>query len=238
MITDETLRQLEEFDSCSISNAIEQFRVRTRNDGFVDGSVHCIFPEFPPKAGYAATARIRSSSTPVTGRCYYDRADWWSYVQTVPGPRFIVLQDIDHSPGFGALFGEVHSNICKALNCAAVVTNGAVRDLPGVRNTGLQLFAGNVAVSHAYAHIVDFGEPVEIGGLQIKPGQLLHGDRHGVVCVPLEIAAEVPRVASEMATTEKELIEYCHSEAFSFRTLCEKIQHISRKANPPDKDSA
>ena len=235
-IPGEALRALEQFDTCTVSNAIEQFHVRTRNEGFVNGSVRCMSPELPSRAGYAVTARIRSSSTPIAGRCYYDRLDWWSYLQTIPAPRFIVAEDVDHVPGLGALFGEVHAYISRALGCVAYLTNGAVRDVPGISEAGIQAFAGSVAVSHAYAHVVQFGEPVEIGGLQIRPGDLIQGDQHGVVSIPLAIAEEVPRTATEMVASEKELIDLCRSPDFTFQKLSEKIQHVSQKLAVPGKD--
>lgn len=235
-VPEETLQELRRLDTCTASNAIEQFQVRTRNEGFVNGSVHCLFPHFPPAPGYAVTARIRTSSTPIVGRCYYDRLDWWSYLQTIPAPRFVVVEDVDQIPGLGAFVGEIHASICVALGCTAYLTNGSVRDLPAVEAAGLQLFAGNVAVSHAYAHVVDFGETVEVGGLRIMPGDLLHGDRHGVHCIPISIASEVPRVAAEIHNTERELIDFCRSKDFSFQSLAEKIEHMSRKFRLPDKD--
>lgn len=233
----ETLEQLQRLDTCSASNAIEEFNIRTRNEGFVNGSVRCIFPHLPPRVGYAVTARIRSSSTPIEGRCYYDRADWWSYVLTIPAPRFIVAEDVDDKPGLGALFGEVHANICRALDCSAYVTNGSVRDLPGVEAAGFQVFAGSISVSHAYAHVVEFGRTVEIGGLQIRPGDLLHGDQHGVHSIPISIAEEVPRVAAEMLEAERELIDFCRSRDFSLQKLLERIQHVSPKLCTPYRDS-
>jgi 4-hydroxy-4-methyl-2-oxoglutarate aldolase len=232
----ETLKELERLDSCTVSNAIEQFHVRTRNEGFVHGSVRCIFPQFPPKIGYAATARIRTSSTPISGRYYYERIDWWSYLLTIPAPRFIVAQDVDHIPGLGALFGEIHAHISKALACGAYLTNGAVRDLPGIEAAGFQVFAANTAVSHAYAHIVEFGEAVEIGGLRVKPGDLLHGDQHGVVSIPTHIAKDIPRVAAEILESERELINFCRSPDFSFQKLSDKIQRVSEKFGTPDND--
>jgi 4-hydroxy-4-methyl-2-oxoglutarate aldolase len=236
-LKDDTLKQLQQFDSCTISNAVEQFHVRTRNEGFVDGSVRCVFPEIEPRVGYAVTARIRTSSTPMSGRCYYDRMDWWSYVQTIPKPRYIVLEDVDHAPGLGALVGEVHAAICVALNCSAVLTNGAVRDLPGARRVGLQMFAHGIAVSHSYAHVIDFGESVEVGGLRINPGSLLHGDQHGVVSIPLEIAEAVPQAAKQVLSSDGELIRFCESDRFSFAVLTEKIQQLSQQVGILEKDS-
>src|SRR6202167_2287656 len=90
----ESLRHL---DTCSVSNAIERFNVRLRNEGFVSGAVRCRFPQLPPMLGYAVTARVRTSSAPMNGRCYFDRMDWWTYVESAAGPRVLVHQDIDHT---------------------------------------------------------------------------------------------------------------------------------------------
>jgi regulator of RNase E activity RraA len=157
-------------------------------------------------------------------------------VQAAPAPRFLVIEDIDEKPGFGALFGEIHANIAVALGCVAHLTNGAVRDLPGIQASGLQSFARNVAVSHAYAHIIDFGEPVRIGGLQIQPGDLLHGDQHGVVSIPVSIASEIPDVAAKLVAEERELLALCRSGDFSFEKLTAQIEAASIRSGQPDRD--
>lgn len=229
IVPSEIIAALAGIDSCTISNVIEQLKVRLRNEGFMNGSVKCQFPHFSPKVGYAVTGRIRTSSTPLSGRCYYESMDWWSYVVTVPAPRFIVLKDSDHVPGIGAFIGEIHANIARALDCRAYVSNGSVRDLPGVAATGLQVFAGNVSVSHAYAHVTEFGEPVEVGGLLVKPGDLLHGDQHGVVSVPISVAGSIPEASRSLLDYEKELIDFCHSPQFSLHGLSERIE---RRAQP------
>jgi len=219
----EAFESLRTLDTCTASNAIETFELRLRNEGFVVQAARCQFPRLPPMLGYAVTGRIRSSSAPMKGHCYYDRMDFWKHVTTLPAPRVIVMQDVDHAPGTGALVGEIHAEIGHALDCVGYVTNGAVRDLPAVEALGFHLFAGSVAVSHAYAHIVDFGEAVEIGGLRIEPGDLLHGDRHGIHSIPLEIAAQVPAMAAQVLARERELIDYCRSAGFSLTTLAEKF---------------
>lgn len=219
----ESLRALE---TCSASNAIEQFEVRLRNEGFVQGTAHCRFPQLPPLLGYAATAVIRTSAPPMAGRCYYNRMDWWNYLLTVAEPRVMVLQDLDHTPGIGAFVGEIHASIALALHCVGCVTNGAVRDLVAVEQSGFQLFSGSVAVSHAYAHIVEFGDAVEIGGLKIRPGDLIHGDRHGVHTIPLSIASKVPEKAAEIERSERDLIQICRSTDFSIQSLTRVLEQV------------
>ena len=207
--------------TCTVSNAIETFDVRLRNTGFTDGSIRCVFPSFPPIVGYAATARIRCSLPPMQGHAYVDRTDWWSYLLTIPAPRVVVLEDADRSPGLGSFVGEVHANILRALGCVGVVTNGAVRDLHAIEPTGFQMFSSNVAVSHAYAHIFEFGGPVEVAGLKISPGDILHGDLHGVLAIPPEIAGKVPGVAQKLIEREQGIISFCRSPDFSLDRLRE-----------------
>jgi len=222
------LDKIRSLDTCTASNAIERLNVRLRNEGFISGAVRCRFPNFEPMLGYAVTGRIRSSSPPMSGRCYYDRMDFWSYVATIPEPRVIVLQDVDHMPGVGAFVGEIHANIGMALKCIGYLTNGAVRDLPAVKALGFHLFSGSLSVSHAYAHLIEFGEPVEIGGLKIAPGDLLHGDRHGVQTIPLEVVSEIPREAERVLRLESELIQFCKSPQFSLKGLSDRLKQVSK----------
>lgn len=225
----ESLRRLA---TCTASNAIERFNVRLRNEGFVSGPVKCRFPQLPHMLGYAATARVRTSSAPIHGCCYYDRMDWWNYVASLPRPTVLVIQDADHAPGFGALVGEVHATIAQSLASAGCVTDGAVRDLDAVEAIRFPLFARWASVSHAYAHIVDFGNPVEIGGLPFHSGDLVHGDRNGVHIVPLEIAEEVPGMARRIEEQERELIQYCRTKGFSLEGLAERMTTLSKDSLP------
>jgi 4-hydroxy-4-methyl-2-oxoglutarate aldolase len=177
--------------------------------------------------GYAATARMRSSYPRMeTSKIYdyYDRVDWWNNILSIPAPRVVVIEDVDDHPGLGAFVGEVHANILIALGCVGIVTNGAVRDLPDIRPTEFQMFAGNVSVSHAYAHIFDFGGKVQVGGLEIHPGEIVHGDCHGVQTVPFEIADKVPAAARDIRQRRYQLISLRRSTDFSLPKLREAIR--------------
>jgi len=223
-ISTEELERLRRYDACTLSNAIERLNIRPRNEGFVVGAVTCRFPQLPPVIGYAVTARMRSSMLPVKELCYYEHPDWWRYVASIAGPRIVVIQDADRSPGVGALFGEAYARISRALGSVACVTNGAVRDVPGIEALGFQLFDGGVSVSHAYAHIVEFGAPVEIGGLRISSGDLLHGDLHGVHTIPIGAVRELPGVAEQVLRDDRELFELTERKDFSVGTLSARLE--------------
>jgi regulator of RNase E activity RraA len=218
-LTQEQLEAIRRLDACLIANTIETFHERLRNEGFMGHNVRCLFPELPPMIGYAATLKIRGSAPPTTGHPYSDRTDWFDYVSSLPSPRVVVIQDESARPGLGSLVGAVHMNILRALHSAGVVTNGSVRDIPAAESAGFHYFAGSVAVSHAYVHIVEIGKPVEIDGLKIRSGDLLHGDLHGVQIIPLDIAPLIPQAAGKIAAQEQKLIQLCHSPEFSIEKL-------------------
>jgi len=218
------LDELGRLDACTVANAIETFDVRLRNVGFAESGVRCMFEDFPSLVGYAATVRIRSSEPPMEGHSYHERTDWWDHILSIAAPRIIVVQDIDKNPGLGSFVGEVHANIFLALGCAGLVTNGSVRDLPGVRATGFQVFAGCVSVSHAYAHIFDFGGAVEVGRMKVQPGDLIHGDRHGVQTVPMGIAGKIPGAARALSEKERRLIAVCRSAGVTPEKLREGVK--------------
>lgn len=215
----EQLEALRRLDVCTVANAIETFHERLRNEGFARGDIHCLFPALEPMLGYAVTVKIRGSAPPTADGLYPDRTDWWDYIESLPSPRVVVVQDVSTHVGLGSLLGGVHVNILKALHCVGAVTNGAARDLPVAESLGFPLFTGNIAVSHAYVHIIEFGSPVEIAGLKVKSGDLIHGDRHGVQTVPLNIADQLPAVAAAMRKKEQAIIALCHSPEFTREKL-------------------
>ncbi len=225
-LTPAQLDELRKLSTCVTASAIETFNVRPFNSGFADSSICCQFNELPPVLGYAATAHVRSANPPWSrhGYFYYDRTDWWKQILMIPAPRIVVLEDLDEPPGLGAFVGAVHARILQALGCVALVTNGSVRDITDIYATGFQLFAPNVAVSHAYSHVFDFGSTVHVGGLKVVPGDLVQGDLHGVQTIPLEIADKVPAVAREILTRRKRLMDLCGSNDFSVEELQQVVQ--------------
>jgi regulator of RNase E activity RraA len=216
---------LRKISSPSVANGIETFNVRPRHQGFMSSEIRALFPELGPLVGHAVTALIRAEPQPQQGH----RAStygWWDYVQSIPAPRVIVVHDLDEPRGQGAQWGEVQANIHKALGCVGVVTDGSVRDLDEVRALGFQFVAAHVSVSHAWVHMVDFGLPVKVGGLWVKPGDLLHADQHGVVTIPPEIADRIPEAVAKVEADEREIVSLCQAPDFSADRLKELYKRI------------
>jgi 4-hydroxy-4-methyl-2-oxoglutarate aldolase len=217
-VDSETLAEIATMSSPSVANGIERFQVRPRDTGFMDGTIVCRFPDLGPLVGYAVTARIRA-----VGRGdHLPATQLWQHILTMPEPRIVVIEDLDDPPGVGSFWGEVNSNIHHALGCRGVITNGGVRDLPEMEALGFHAFSSVISVSHAYVRIVEVGMPVEVGGLRVSPGDLLHADRHGVVLVPNDIASELPDAVRAVEAAERTVIDFCQSPVFTVEGLYEK----------------
>ncbi|MGH7912529.1 MAG: RraA family protein, partial [Candidatus Dormibacteraceae bacterium] len=163
------LTALARYDSPTICNAIETFDVRPRDEGYMSTDIQCRFPDLGVMVGYAATGTIRAR-----GRGVADSEPLWTHLRTIPSPRVVVLQDLDDPPGVGAFWGEVMANTFTALECLGTVTNGSVRDLKEVRDLGFHFFSQSIGVSHAYVRLEQAEVPVTVGGLLVRPGDLLH----------------------------------------------------------------
>jgi regulator of RNase E activity RraA len=215
----EVLAALRQYDTPTISNAIETFDVRPRDEGFASMGVRCMFPDLGVMVGYAATATIRARA-----RAESQEAALWAHVRGLPSPRVVVVEDLDEPPGLGAMWGEVQSSIFKALGCVGAVTDGCVRDLKEAHDLGFHFFARGPGVSHAYVHVVSAGEPVTVGGLEVNPGDLIHADQHGVLLIPKEIAADLPAAAVRVIEREQTLLRWVRSSEFEPDRLAEVRQ--------------
>ena len=216
-LTEEELTALRRVSSPTVANAVETFRVRPRSEGVTRAGAKCFFPEYGTLLGYACTATIMSGQ-PAPPQRRVSRTDYWHYTRMQPGPKVTVVQDLSSAQG-GAYWGEVNANIHLALGSLGVITNGLVRDLPEVQRTGFHLFAGGESVSHGYAHLEDYNRPVEIFGMTVNPGDLIHADRHGAVVIPLAIARELAAAAIRIEREERVMIDLCRSKDFSIEKL-------------------
>ncbi len=220
-LTQQELDALRRINTPTISNAIEALGVRPRDEGYTSGAIKCMFPEFSAIVGYAVTLTVRSGK-PSNESKTRARKPYWDHIQNIPAPRIVVAQELDQPPR-GAFWGEVNANIHRALGCVGVITDGGVRDLDEVRALGFHFFAAEVSVSHAYARLEDFNQPVTVAGLRVCPGDLIHADKHGATVIPQGRTREVIAAAIEVEKYERPMIDLCKSTEFSTTRLSELL---------------
>jgi regulator of RNase E activity RraA len=219
------LLQLKRLNTPTVYNGWEQItRHDIARDGFNLEEVRDFMPNMGPMVGYAVTVVIEPS------QARHRRADpsaWSSYrryVGAVPGPKIVVVQDLDKPAVIGAFWGEVNSNIHRALGCVGTITDGAIRDLDEMNNAGFKALARRLCVGHAFSHPVRWNCPVEVFGRRITPGNLIHADKHGFLVVPAEDLKSLVDAARYMDANECDTLisvaRNCHGRTSSETLAC------------------
>lgn len=219
-ITPDLIAELETIDTPTVCNALELVAPERRGWGYTVEPLVCARPELGAMVGFARTARIRAQHPSGDDAAANTRRDeYFRYIDEGPKPSIMVLQDIDgDSRGFGSWWGEVNSTVHLGLGAKGVVTDGSIRDLPDIAE-GFQLLAGRVGPSHAFVQMVDFGGAVNVAGMGVSDGELIHADQHGAVVIPAAVAGEVMAAADLIARREAVIIEAARQPGFDHRQL-------------------
>ena len=205
MLSESQFTFLRSIDTPTVCNLIEIVAPERRGAGYTVTHLHCPFPDLPPMVGFAKTVTIRAKDA-VSGPSYMaKRMEYLDYVAAAPRPSVVVIEDKDEPAGYGAFWGEVQTNVHKALGCLGTVTNGSIRDIAQVAE-GFQMLAGSIGPSHAFVHVVEFGIPVRVHGMDVKSGDLIHADRHGAVVVPVETVDAMAAALDTLIKQEARII--------------------------------
>jgi regulator of RNase E activity RraA len=227
-LSERQVEKLRQFDTPTICNAIELFAVRPRNEGYMDARVRACFPEIAPMVGYAATATFRAALGQTEATGYATLVEQVRSLEELPGPAVVVFQDLD-DPAAAATFGEVMCATYQRFGAAGLITSGAGRDLAQVRRLQFPVFTSGAICSHGYCHFPSLMTPVRVGGLAVRPGDLLHGDANGVTSIPLEIADEVSDVAAEFIAAEGIVLEFLKTGPKDAGRYTEARQQMQRR---------
>jgi regulator of RNase E activity RraA len=215
-LTRASIEALAQFDTASVCNALEVLRPEYRSSGFTRLPLIAARPALKPVVGVARVARIRAAE-PSRGPVP-DRISWYEYVARSDLPTMVVIQDVDDSPGAGSFWGEVHSEVHRALGAAGCVTNGSYRDTELLAE-GFQIPGGHVGPSHAHVHLVEYGEPVEVCGMRVAHGDIVHADYQGAVVIPADCVAGLAAAVDLVSRREKAILDVCRDPNFTLAKL-------------------
>jgi 4-hydroxy-4-methyl-2-oxoglutarate aldolase len=208
------LDALRAYDTPTLANALDGLTDRPGNEGFTRPPIRSLLPDLPPMVGRAVTATITSDVPfPDAAARAGAMTPLYRLVEEAPAPSVIVVQDLDG--GAGCLWGEVNATICTAMGCEGVVTDGLVRDLPDVEAVGFRYLARGVGVARAWVQIVETNVPVEVGGMRVVPGDVVHADRHGALVIPPEALEGLPASADAVMAREDRLLGWVRSPEFT-----------------------
>ncbi|WP_323770746.1 RraA family protein [Antarctobacter sp.] len=183
------IERLKTHDTPTICNAIEVAQGRRGFDGFTQRTMHWSAPSDRRIVGFARTARIAGRLPPqdppevIRSR----RMEYFRSMANGPRPGIAVVEDMDGDAAFGAWWGEIHAQIHdKVFGLNGAVTNGVMRDLDDMPQ-GFPVLAGAIGPSHGFVHVQEIGTPVQVFGMTVHEGDLIHADRHGAVNIPSDV---------------------------------------------------
>jgi regulator of RNase E activity RraA len=180
------LLRLKRYSTPTVYNGWEQVSRIDRRTVVNRQDVRDFMPQFGPMVGYAVTLVCEPSNPHHIQTDPGAPARYREYLESVPGPKILILKDLDQPNIIGTYFGEVNSSLHRALGCVGIITDGGVRDVREMASIGFKAVAARMCVGHAYAWPVRWGCEVEVFGCTIRPGQLVHADEHGFLAIPDE----------------------------------------------------
>ena len=223
-LSPERVAELAGFDSGTIANAVDSLGARHPTAGFASLELRCLIPDLPPSVGYAVTC-TEDTTTPLGGpREGY--AALLEAVEASPKPAIVVFKAVGQDRLRSCHIGDMMSVLLQRLGVVAVVTDGAARDIGGVRERapGFQLFAAGTVPGAGDYTMLDVGVQVSICGLTVRPGDLLHGDVNGLLSIPRGVADQIAARAREIQAKEKRFVDYVkEAPEFSVRDLAKRF---------------
>jgi 4-hydroxy-4-methyl-2-oxoglutarate aldolase len=215
---------LQGIDTPTVANAIEVLNVRPRTEGFPSVELRCLFPELGVMCGYAVTAQVETISA---GNALEEErfVELFEAVEAGHKPAVVVMQEIGRNPGWAAHSGEVMSTIFTKLGAIGLITDCGVRDLAAVRRLPFHYFARGAVASHAHFRIVRSNVPVEVLGMTVHPGTLLHGDENGVITIPEGEREALEAAIERVLANERKLLESVRRDDFHASSLRGRFLH-------------
>ena len=219
-ISGDLLETMRHCDTPTICNAIEVAQGRRGFADYTKATMLCSAPDDGPVVGFARTAKIagRNSTNEPPEEIRARRMAYFRSMAAGPRPAIAVVEDEDHPDCIAAWWGEVHSAVHKGLGMAGAITNGVMRDL-GDLEPGFPIIAGSIGPSHGHVHVREFGTRVEIFGLSINEGDLVHADRHGAVVVPPDVLPRLGAAIETLLSTEQIILGPARETGFDIEKL-------------------
>jgi regulator of RNase E activity RraA len=215
-ITKNAIEELTRIDTATLCNAVEILRPEYRDNGYTRRPLTAARPPLAQVVGVARVGCIRAEVPPQGA--VPDRVSWYEYVASAELPTMVVIEDRDETPGIGAFWGEVNSLVHKTLGAVGCVTNGSVRDVPALAD-GFQILGSHVGPSHANVHITEFGKPVDVCGMAVHHGDIVHADYQGAVVVPADCVNDIAEAVALVTRREKVILDTCRDPSFSIAKL-------------------
>lgn len=203
MITNTLIEELSDSDTALVCNALTALGLSSEHTYYMDGNICCLSPELPPLVGEAITVKLDSSSA--NNKANADV--YWELLETIHSrelPQVVVVQTLGSNPRRECIMGDGMAKTMKAAGAVGLVTDGGMRDIPGIIDQGFNIFGLGPVVQHTVLQWSSLCEPVSVGGIIVKSGDLIHGDQGGCIVVPEENLTYIVEACNLVLSFEKE----------------------------------
>lgn len=222
MTNDRFITSLAQFDTPTICNAIEVAQGGRGFSNFTRGTMQSAMNGAKAMVGYARTAKIAGSSAPIESAEIIKarRLEYFKYMAGEDRPSICVIEDVDAPDCVSAWWGEVHTAVHKGLGLGGALTNGVMRDLDD-HEPGFPVVAGSIGPSHMFVHVRELGTSVQIFGLTINEGDLVHADQHGAVIIPPDVLSKLNNAIQTLLSSERIILDPARKPGFNIDALME-----------------
>ncbi len=207
------IEQLLQFDTPSITNVVATYPADRElclglynpwtGRWYADESLKCMYPGHGRRAGYAVTCVYGLPEPGDTARLGF--ADLYKALAEAPKPVILAVKQ-NLPPGIKRHSGLLGGNMMTSFHAMGVVgalSDGPSRDLDEIRPLGMQLMLTGTTVGHGPYQLQAVNVPVDICGMDVMPGEIVHMDENGATKFPADRLDDVLRIAARLQAVEQ-----------------------------------
>jgi regulator of RNase E activity RraA len=185
LVTQSQLDQLCEYDTALLANLLAFVDPIPAHEYYMGNSIRALTPTLGPTVGVAVTCKM-DSSTP-DHLAEGDIEGYWTQLAQMEAmalPTIWVVRCVGSRPEHECVLGDGMAKTLHSVGCVGVVTNGGVRDLPGLLSTPFAAYGAGTTIHHCRVRVSALNEQVEIGGVTVAAGEIIHAGEEGVIKIP------------------------------------------------------
>lgn len=220
----ELLEELKKYDTPSITNVVATYPKDTEkclglynpweSNWYSNEELKCMYPELGRLTGHAITVTF-GLPDPSFSRLTF--LDLYKAIEASPKPVIVCMKQNmpEKYKKKNGLAGGNMMTAFKSLGCVGVISDGPSRDLDEVRPLGIQYMLTGVTAGHGAFTIQAINTPVDICGMEVMPGDIIHMDENGAVKFPVQYLEQVNELCQKLSRfeTKKQSLLAQHSDA-------------------------
>lgn len=210
------IQALAGFDTPTIANALEVLGVPDVQ--WTGPSLRSLSGLATPIVGVAVTATMSEQR----GGQFEHLGAWLDYceeIERTPVPVIAVFHDDSKHPGREAMIGEGMSRAVRAAGAVGLICDGCARDIERLREMNFPVMGKGLTAHRGRIRFHRFQVPVQVAGMAVLPGDLIHADMNGAVVIPRELATQTADAAGNVVSKESKLFAMMSDPTYCVKQL-------------------